>query len=312
MKQRQIISTLGWFSIGLGLVEILAPRRLGKSIGVGERSLLLPVMGVREIASGVGILSRTRPAPWAWSRVAGDLIDLALLSTAIRSDNPRRAGVAAAAATVAGVTVLDLLCSKKLSERDGARYRREARGHGFEEFEEDEDTPGVVELKRSIIVNRSPEEVYRFWRDLDNLPKFMGHVKSIQMMGENRSHWEVKGPAGTTVAWDSEITEDIPNEKISWRSLPGADVDNSGTVRFEKAPGGRGTWVRVELAYDPPGGRIGSTVAKLFGQAPEKQIKMDLLRLRQLLETGEIARTEGQAAGRSRSTSRKYDDFVRS
>jgi len=113
------------------------------------------------------------------------------------------------------------------------------------------------------------------------------------------------------VEWDAEIITDKPNEVISWHSLEGSDVDHAGSVRFERAAGGRGTIVRVKMQYRPMGGRLGTAVAKLFGQAPEKQIKIDMCRLKQVIETGEVARTEGQPAGRPRSTSRKYDDLVR-
>ena len=113
------------------------------------------------------------------------------------------------------------------------------------------------------------------------------------------------------VEWDAQIVEDRPNELIAWRSLDGADVDNAGEVRFQAAPQGRGTVLRVRMQYNPPAGKMGAVVAKLLGEAPEKQIAVDLLRLKQMIETGEIARTEGQPAGRTRSTSRRYDDLVR-
>jgi uncharacterized membrane protein len=298
MKQRQLIRGLGWFSIGLGLAEILAPRRLGRSVGIGDHRWLMRLMGMRELASGLGILTRRQPAGWLWSRVAGDLLDLSLLGTAMRSGNSRRGRVAATAAAVAGVTAVDMYCSKQATRTDGGVQ-------GTSSIRQ------PIRIKRSITVNRPPEEVYQFWHDFENLPRFMSHVKSVKRLGDTRTHWEVKGPAGIEVEWDAEITEDKPNELIAWRSLPGADVENSGAVRFERAPGGRGTVVRVDLNYDPPAGIIGSTLALLFGESPEKQIKADLLRLRQLIETGELARTEGQPAGRSSSTSRKYDDFVR-
>jgi len=133
----------------------------------------------------------------------------------------------------------------------------------------------------------------------------------VKANDRTHSHWIAKGPVGTDVEWDAEIVTDKPNEVISWRSLDGADVKQAGAVRFERAPGGRGTVVRVKLQYRPVGGKLGSAVAKLMGKDPEKQIKIDLYRLKQELETGEIARTEGQPAGRSKSTSRKYDDLVR-
>jgi uncharacterized membrane protein len=120
-----------------------------------------------------------------------------------------------------------------------------------------------------------------------------------------------KGPAGSRVEWDAEMSEDIPNQLIAWRSLAGADVDSAGSVRFEPATGGRGTIVRVDMHYRPPAGKAGAWIAKMLGQSPEKQLAVDLRRFKQMVETGEIARTEGQPAGRMRSTSRKYDDLIR-
>lgn len=166
-------------------------------------------------------------------------------------------------------------------------------------------------LRKSIIINRLARELYQFWRDFENLPRFMPHLKSVAKTGENRWHWVAKGPLGTEVEWDAETIEDRPNESIAWRSLPGSAVAQTGAVTFQRAIGGRGTLVRVDLQYRPPGGKAGAAAAKLFVQAPEKQIPADLIRFKQLMETGEIARTEGQPAGRPRSTSRKFDDLVR-
>lgn len=117
---------------------------------------------------------------------------------------------------------------------------------------------GAVHTINSLVMKRSPEELYRFWRDFQNLPRFMPHLESVQVSGDRRSHWVARAPAGMTVEWDAAITEDRPNQLIAWRSLDGADVDNSGTVRFERAAGHRGTVVKVELLYSPPAGVIGA------------------------------------------------------
>jgi uncharacterized membrane protein len=156
-----------------------------------------------------------------------------------------------------------------------------------------------VKIRHSVTLNKSPEELYWFWRNLENLPRFMKHVESVVQTDGNRSHWKVKAPAGRTAEWDAEIISDTPNEMIGWRSLPGAEVDNAGSVRFERAPGGRGTIVRVQLQYNPPGGRAGAYIAKLFGEEPEQQLRDDLRRFKQLIEAGEIPTTEGQPSGRS-------------
>src|SRR5207237_3055072 len=123
-------------------------------------------------------------------------------------------------------------------------------------------------------------EVYDFWRNFGNLPRFMDHLESVQVTGDRRSHWKAKAPAGTTVEWDAETTENRPNELIAWRSVEGADVTNAGVVRFVAAPGGRGTEIHVDLRYEPPAGKLGKLVAKLFGEEPSQQVEGDLRRFK--------------------------------
>ena len=147
-------------------------------------------------------------------------------------------------------------------------------------------------MRRSVTVGKSPDEVYRFWRDFSNLPRFMSHLESVVITGDQRSRWRATAPAGTTVEWDAEIVEDRPNELIAWRSLPGSEVDNAGSVEFRAAPGDRGTEIRVQLRYDPPGGKLGAAVAKLFGESPDQQIAGDLRRLKQVLEIGEVVHSD--------------------
>ena len=155
-----------------------------------------------------------------------------------------------------------------------------------------------IKVEKTVIINKSPEELYRFWHNFENLPTFMKHLKSVTVYNEKRSHWIANAPLGNSVEWDADILEDRENEFISWASVEGADVDNSGFVRFKKAPGDRGTEVKVVLEYNPPGGALGATVAKLFGEEPEQQIGDELRRFKMLMEAGEIATTEGQPSGR--------------
>jgi uncharacterized membrane protein len=157
-----------------------------------------------------------------------------------------------------------------------------------------------VKVEKSVLINESPEELYRFWRDFENLPRFMKHLEAVHVMDDKRSHWTAKAPAGRTVEWDAEIIQERENELIAWRSLEDADVANAGSVRFEKAPVDRGTLVKVALNYEPPAGTLGLLVAKLFGEEPERQVEEDLRRFKQLIETGEIATTEGQSSGRAK------------
>jgi uncharacterized membrane protein len=142
-----------------------------------------------------------------------------------------------------------------------------------------------LKVERTITVNRPREEVYRFWRQLENLPRFMDHLESVTVLDEDRSHWVAKAPAGTKVEWDASIQDEIENELIAWRSLPGSDIDNAGSVHF--VPAGDGTEVRVVLSYDPPAGRVGAAVAKLLGEEPEQQVEEDLRRFKQVMEAVE-------------------------
>ncbi|MDZ8092630.1 MULTISPECIES: SRPBCC family protein [unclassified Nostoc] len=155
-----------------------------------------------------------------------------------------------------------------------------------------------IKVEKTVTINKSPEELYRFWHDFENLPTFMKHLKSVKVYNEKRSHWIANAPLDNTVEWDADILEDRENEFISWASVEGADIDNSGFVRFKKAPGDRGTEVKVVLEYNPPGGALAATVAKLFGEEPEQQIGDELRRFKMLMEAGEIATTEGQPSGR--------------
>ena len=155
-----------------------------------------------------------------------------------------------------------------------------------------------IKVEKTVTINKSAEELYRFWHDFENLPTFMKHLKSVKVHNEKRSHWIANAPLDNTVEWDADILEDRENEFISWASVEGADVDNSGFVRFTKAPGDRGTEVKVVLEYNPPGGALAATVAKLFGEEPEQQIGDELRRFKMLMEAGEIATTEGQPSGR--------------
>lgn len=168
-----------------------------------------------------------------------------------------------------------------------------------EEFTDHERRRNGTRVVSTFLINKSPEELYRFWHNFANLPTFMEPLQSVQVIDEKRSHWVTRAPsiAGGKVEWDAQITRDDPNTCIEWQSLPGSDVINSGAVRFEKAPGDRGTMVHVTLDYQPPAGQLGRWVAKLFGEVPERQIKEDLRNFKRLMETGEIITTIGQPRG---------------
>ncbi|MEH2374965.1 SRPBCC family protein [Nostoc sp.] len=154
-----------------------------------------------------------------------------------------------------------------------------------------------IKVEKTVTINKPADELYRYWHNFENLPTFMKHLKSVKVHDQKRSHWIANAPLGNSVEWDAEILEDRENEFISWASVEGADVDNSGFVRFQKAPSDRGTEVKIVLEYNPPGGILGATVAKLFGEEPEQQIGDELRRFKMLMEAGEIATTEGQSRG---------------
>ena len=272
---------LGWFSLGLGLAQIAAPRAVARLIGVrddDENRNAMFAIGLREITSGVGILTQPAQPAWTWSRVGGDVMDVALLGRAFRSEDTDRTRAGVATAAVLGVTLLDVLTSQQLT-----RLRSE--GNVGE-------AAGTKEVTKAITVNRSPDEVYRFWRNFENLPQFMSHLESVQVLDDRRSHWKAKAPAGRSVEWDAQITQDIPGELIAWESLEGADVANAGSVRFATAPGGRGTELTVKMHYDPPAVPLGAIVAKLFGEEPGQQVDGDLRRFKQVMETGEVVHSD--------------------
>ncbi|HZS04219.1 MAG TPA: SRPBCC family protein [Blastocatellia bacterium] len=162
-----------------------------------------------------------------------------------------------------------------------------------------------IKVEKSVTINKPPEELFRFWRNFENLPRVMSHLETVRVIDEKRSHWVASAPAGTTVEWDAEIINEKPNELIAWRSLEDSQIPNAGSVRFERAPNGRGTEVKVALNYEPPAGSLGSLVAKLFGEEPAQQVAEDLRHFKQVMEAGETPSVEGQPSGRSATSGRQ-------
>ena len=277
---------LALFSIGLGAAEVMAPRTMARLAGLPDDSIpSLRLLGAREIGHGLGILSDPSSAAWVWTRVGGDALDLSVLTAALQSDDSDRGRVAAAIAAVLGVTALDVICAGRLSAREPSRFT--------------DGSTGSIRVEQVTTINRPVEDVYRFWHDFQNFPRFMRNLESVQVRDDRRSHWRAKGPAGTIVEWEAETIEDREPEWIAWRSLPGADVPNSGSVRFSRAPGARGTELRVQMEYHPPAGRLGRGIAWLFGADPEQQVREDLRRCKQLLETGEVPLSDGPGLWRA-------------
>ena len=272
---KRLANGLGWFSIGLGLAELLAPKAIANISGVSkEHTGLIRLYGLRELAAGITIFAQEKPTEGVWSRVAGDALDLASLGAAAANPETKKGRLAFATANVLAVTALDVICAMQLTNGN--------RG---------------IHAKGSCMVNRAPEEVYQFWRNFQNLPRFMRHLESVEDHGGGRSRWKAKGPAGMEVEWDATIIADVPNEVITWRSLENSDVDNAGAVRFERAAGNRGTIVKVNLEYNPIAGPLGAAVAKLFGEEPEQQLDDDLRRFKQMMEVGEVVVSDATLLG---------------
>ncbi len=164
---------------------------------------------------------------------------------------------------------------------------------------DDSEVAREVHVETAIAINKTPEELYSFWRELTNLPLFMRNVEAVTDLGGGKSHWVAKSIGGGRVEWDAEIYNDVPNETIAWRSLENADVVNAGAVNFKKAPEGRGTYVNVSVNYNPPAGKLGATIAQLFGAEPKQMIHEGLRRLKQHLEAGEVPTIIGQTSGRA-------------
>jgi len=153
-----------------------------------------------------------------------------------------------------------------------------------------------TKVEHSVTINRPPAEIYGFWRNFENLPRFMNHLESVKRFGGNRSHWVAKAPGGTTVEWDAEVYNEKEGEMIAWRTLEGSQVASAGSVHFEPA-GANATNVRVNLKYDPPGGKLGSLVARLFGENPQRQVEEDLARFKEIMEGNQGATAGSQSTG---------------
>ncbi len=274
---------LGWLSIGLGLAQIAAPRAMARLIGVRDHSANRAAMlgiGVREIASGIGILTGRQPAG-VWMRVVGDVMDLAVLGRALGSYPENRNRVAAATAAVAGITVLDWMTARGL-----------ARGESEESSERHLLPPSRAEKARAprglhivkavTIADHTPDEVYRAWRDFDDIPSFMRHASGFDVQ-DGKSRWRAHS-RNTAIEWTAELFHDRETAARSPVS------SNMGSIRFVPAPGGRGTEVRVDLRFGPA--ILRGAIGKLLGQAPDFEVTGALRRFKQTLELGEVVHSD--------------------
>ena len=281
LSRSSIPEAFGWLSIGLGLTALLAPRVVGNLTGLSRHTNLLRMVGVRELVSGVGLLTQEKKAPWLWSRVIGDAMDLTLLGSEALSGRRTSGRAMGATAVIAAITAADIAAAI----RESALRKQES-------------TRADAYVEKTIVVNKTPAECFAFWRDFSNLPRFMSLVESVTPLDDQRLHWVMKGPYGALFEWDTEISVDRPGERLAWHSVQGSPIDSASVVRFDPAPGERGTLVRVHMHFQPPAGRFGLGLAKMLGHDPGFEVQEDLRRFKQLIETGELATTRGQPSGR--------------
>jgi len=229
-------------------------------------------------------------------RLVSGLAGIALVALSLRKRRlrpilfPVATGLIARALTGRGPTNRVLAgLTRRVAREHGSPVASVGRGQG-------------TKVEESVTINRPVLEVYRFWRNFENLPRFMDHLEAVTVIDETRSHWVAKGPAGTRAEWDAVIHNEIDDELIAWRSLPGSEISNAGSVHFSPSADGAGTEVRVVLSYDPPAGKVGVAFAKLLGEEPSKQVADDLRRLKQVMDSGEVV--TGSRARRPSPTAR--------
>jgi uncharacterized membrane protein len=285
VSDEKLVQGLAWFSVGLGLTALLAPRTLGSVAGLGGRSGLVRMVGARELASGIGLMSSRDSTPWLWSRVAGDAMDILTLgAVALKPTGGGNLRALLSLALVAGVTAADVSASLRYSSKSRGQQSRRLSAEDY--------------VERSTIISKTPQECYEFWRKRTNAPVFMRHIESVSEIDEKTSRWVAKLPGGKRVEWESRITDDVPGKRLAWHSLHQSPLVHAGAVSFDPAPGGRGTVVRVVFHYRAPATPGGTAAARALSFGPAFEITEDLRRFKQLLETGEIATTRGQPAGR--------------
>lgn len=283
-KTTALVKGLGAASLGLGVSEILAPGKIAALAGVdgtARSRTIIRALGMRECGHGAALLAG--PDKLVWTRVAGDVLDVAFLAAGVirRGPGRRQRGILTAAALTA-IGGADLYAALHTTRSDTARHAGGQRHRT---------------LRAAITVMRTPETVYGFWRNLENLPTFMHHLQEVTEAGDGHSHWVANAPVGQPVQWDAQIIEDLPGKRIAWQSLPGSGIENSGCVDFTPDPTGKSTEVRVSIAYQMPGGALGKAAATLLGESPDQQVNDDLRRFKQIMETGQVVRSDGSPDG---------------
>ncbi|MFC5827574.1 SRPBCC family protein [Nonomuraea insulae] len=278
MMTDRFARALGWTSLALGTAQLAAPRTVTRLCGVDDApgaTTMARLVGGRELLHAALLLGAKNPAQWAWTRVAGDTMDLGVLGRAAANrTGTRRTRALCALGAVAGIAALDAVCARRGTAK----------------------AKGPLQVRASITINKPREEVYRFWRELENLPSFMVHLDSVRSLDQRRSRWKANGPV-VGLEWEAEIIDEQAGDLIAWRSVPGTGVATAGLVGFTDGPGGRGTVVDLSLEYGMHGRKLAATVARMFGEHPEQQVRDDLRRFKQVMETGEVVRSEGSPEG---------------
>jgi uncharacterized membrane protein len=281
---RQLTRAVGWFSLGFGAAALAAPHKIAQFAGLpgnGGNQMLVRAIGLRELASGIGILTQQDPSSWLWARVGGDALDLALLTRAMGDARADRGRVATATAAVIGVTALDAYATKQMTQDQNG-------------VETDHSQPRAQEprVASAITVNAPIAEVFAAWDGFSSAPRFMDSFAAVRVTDDRLSHWDMALPAGLSVSWDAAITDVVPNERIAWRTGDASTLSGSGEVRFRPAPGDRGTEILFEARFDPPGGELGDKIAGLFTDPLGVKLNNDLRRFKQLTELGEIVKSD--------------------
>lgn len=282
VQPSQVATALGWFSIGLGAVELLAAGGLARTFGMRGRENLIRGFGLREIGTGIGLLTARDPAPWLWGRVGGDALDIATLAAQVTPGNRRRGSAVAALGMVAGVAALDAWCAFRLSGGVGATT-----------------TGQPIKVTRVITVARPAAELFQLLREPDTLPRLLAPFATLQPMPDGRMRWTVDGLRSRS--WTSATPREQPDSLVSWQSEPGGEAAIPElSMSLQPAPGALGTAVTLAASIVPPGGPLGRKAVQMFGgMVPGAMADATLHYLKALAETGEIPTTRGQPAARA-------------
>jgi uncharacterized membrane protein len=272
---------LGLFSIGLGLTELVAPRVFGAAIGTpGRGTKIMRAFGARELTSGVSLLVSRDPVRALDARIAGDFLDLAALGIAFLRPSSGRKRLMIAAGAVLGATVLDIMARRRLAADPNRAVRVGQR----------------TRIGKAVTIDAQPEQIYTFWRGLEDLPSIFPHLGAVEILDAERSRWTAHGPKGTELSWESQIIDDEPDRLLAWKT-DGGPFQSDGVVHFLPAPGGRGTEVAVEMEYHVLGGGLGRAAALAMKLEPGVELEKGLRRLKQLFELGEIMDARPTAKG---------------